>query len=123
MEKITKRQQLLYRFYKEKKIYKNYKHLNNIYCCDFFDQSLRWSSTKEGHEYWLSIQCDFIIFLVENDKDGVFGKIDDFKFIFNKLLTKGYFIGCKNSDNADNIYVKYKNLFSKIFKCGLIDTY
>lgn len=117
MEKITKRQQLLYRFYKEKKIYKNYKHLNDIYSCDFFDKSLQWYSTKEGHKYWLSIQCDFIIFLIENDKNGVFGKIDDFKIIFNNFLTNGYFTSYQNSDNTDNIYVKYKNLFSKIFKC------
>ena len=35
MEKITKRQQLLYRFYKEKKIYKNYKHLRRNNYGDF----------------------------------------------------------------------------------------
>ena len=70
-KQFKNRKQFLFRFLKEKKIFSNsfLKKLNrrgtlNRIEYDFFDASLSWRSTIEGHPFWLKIQCEFILFII-----------------------------------------------------------
>ena len=76
------KKQLLYRFLKENKLFTNNVVKNNIIhnriinnlSVNVFDLSICWSSTSEGYKFWLTTQCDFILFVLKYDINNVFEK-------------------------------------------------
>ena len=105
------KKQFLFRFLKEKKIFSSsyLRRLNqrgtlNRIEYDFFDASLSWRSTIEGHPFWLKIQCEFILFIINYDKDKLFDR-DFLLSYFHKIIYNEYF--SETSLTKDSEYYKY----------------
>ena len=106
------RKQLLYRFLKNNKLFTKY-HLRKFderdllskINYDFFDNAFSWVCTKEGHAFWLKKQCEFIIFIIKNDKEELFDKYNLSKYFF-RILNARYFR--EGSLTKDGEY--YKNM-------------
>ena len=118
------RRQLLTRFLKDNKIYHRIissNKINMIYALlgkreitvRFFDDGMCWGNTNEGHNFWLKIQCEFVLFILENDKNHCFQK-DEIKSYFYTLITSGYFDG-HNMDKTSEYYLSFKEKYRKIF--------
>lgn len=108
MKEITEKQKLLYRFYKENNLYFLYRNTNDIEDCNFFNNSFSWMHTKEGHLFWLKMQCNFILFLIENDKNYVVSSADKLKTSFSMYL-KHYF------HHYTTPYKKYLNKYIELY--------
>lgn len=113
---ISNKQKILYRFYKENDLYNKYKHINNIdsYGVDFFDKYFHWSATKEGHRFWLNIQCDFIVFCIKNCCNEISSK-DRMKEYFEYVLKQGYFGHDFITKRSDEDYKKYSEIYKEIY--------
>lgn len=105
------KKQLIARFLKENNLYRRF-DINNVSNVDFIDKSFNWHSTKEGHKYWLDIQCKFMVFLCENDKDNIF---ENKKSYFHSLITSGYFNERKGCEKGGDMHKHYASLYEKYY--------
>ena len=109
------KKQLLYRFLKENKLFTNDVVKNNIIntktldnlTVNVFDLSICWCSTNEGYKFWLTTQCDFILFVLKYDINNVFEK----KFVKHVLYSM--IKRCKNELNIDKSYEKLIEFYSQ----------
>lgn len=113
---FSRKQKILFRFYKENGLYDKYKNINNIdsYGIDFFDKRLHWSNTNEGHRFWLNIQCDFIIFCIKNNCNEISSK-DRVKEYFEYILNQKYFGSDFIAKKSDKDYIKYSKIYKEIY--------
>ena len=116
------KKQLLLRFLKNNRIYKRFldekPHLIRGVCNDnisirFFDHAFCWGGTVEGHNYWLKKQCDFVLFVIENDKNDCFLR-NTVREYFYLLINSGYFSE-RGLDKTSEYYNSFKEKFEKIF--------
>jgi hypothetical protein len=114
------RKQFLFRFLKEKKIFSK----SNLIRFDqrgtlsrisheFFDSALCWRETREGHPFWLKIQCEFILFIIKYDKNKLFD-MDSLSNYFSELIFHDYFSETSLTKKSEyyrficNEYFKFK---------------
>ena len=120
------RQQLLIRFLKNYRIYhlllndgrfhSTKQRISNGYIdINFFDASLSWVHTNEGHDFWLKMQCEFILFVIENDKNNCFGK-NKVKEYFHRIIHSGYFASIEKSERLNKGCKYYFDLIDKYKK-------
>lgn len=109
------KKQLLYRFLKENKLFTNNVVKNNIMktqvinnlSVNVFDISICWSSTSEGYKFWLTTQCDFILFVLKYDINNIFEK-DRVQLTLHSMIKR-----CKNESKFDKSYEKLIELYSQ----------
>ena len=109
------KKQLLYRFLKENKLFTNKVVKNNIMhnqiinnlSVNVFDLSICWSSTSEGYKFWLTTQCDFILFVLKYDINNIFEKnlVQD---ILRSMIRR-----CKNESKFDKSYESLIEFYSQ----------
>ena len=75
------KKQLLYRFLKDNKLFtnevvKDYIILRNQHdiSVGIFDECISWCGTIEGYKFWLTTQCNFLLFIIKNDANNLFNK-------------------------------------------------
>ena len=112
------RKQLLYRFLKNNKLFTKYhlrkfdeRNLLSKINYDFFDNAFSWTNTKEGHAFWLKKQCEFIVFIIKNDKEELFDKYNLSRYFFRILNARYFREGSltKDSEYYKNICKEYYN--------------
>ena len=109
------KKQLLYRFLKENKLFTNNVVKNNIIhnqiinnlSVNVFDLSICWDSTSEGYKFWLTTQCDFILFVLKYDINNVFEK-KLIQYILRNMIKR-----CENQLKFDKSYERLIELYSQ----------
>ena len=117
------RRQLLTRFLKENKIYRRLTNCDKYYIIDclfgnreitvsFFDDGMCWGNTKEGHNFWLKIQCEFLIFITKYDINKCFAEYEVREYL-SRITSKGYFSDIYGDFSKNGNYYKYISNFLK----------
>ena len=73
----------------------------------FIDNNIGWASTKEGYSFWLKIQCEFILYVINNDNLYKFYNKKDIKSYFSKIIGSGYFSSRADSYSKSSEYYRY----------------
>ena len=108
------KKQLLYRFLKDNKLFTNKVVKTNIILRNqydisvgVFDEHISWCGTIEGYKFWLTTQCDFLLFIIKNDVNNLFNK----SLVQNQLT---HMISrCKNELRHDKSYESLIELYSQ----------
>jgi hypothetical protein len=117
------RKQILTRFLKDNKIYHRIissNKINMIYpllgkkviTVRFFDDGMCWGNTKEGHNFWLKMQCEFLIFIAKYDFNKCFTECEVREYL-STLTSKGYFSDVNGDFSKNGNYYKYISRFLK----------
>ena len=83
----------------------------NYFPINFIDNNIGWSSSKEGHGFWLKIQCEFILYVINNDNLYEFYNKKDIESYFSEIINSGYFssrAGGYSKSSEYYLYVKEK---------------
>lgn len=108
------KKQLLYRFLKENNLFINKVIKTNIISyrsinvsIGIFDEHICWSSTSEGYKFWLTTQCNFLLFIIKNDVNNLFSK----SLVQSKL--RHMIKRCKNESRFDKSYESLIEFYSQ----------
>lgn len=104
---FNSRKQLLYRFLKNNKLFTNEVVKNRIIfvhrgltetniSVGVFDDKISWCGTVEGYKFWLTTQCNFLLFIIKHDVNNLFNhKL--VKEVLSKMINR-----CKNEFQYTN---------------------
>lgn len=108
------KKQLLYRFLKDNKLFTNKVVKTNIILRNqydisvgVFDEHISWCGTIEGYKFWLTTQCDFLLFIIKHDINNFFKK----SAVQNKL--EHMIRRCKNESRFDKSYESLIEFYSQ----------